>query len=391
MTTAPTAGQVQNALAGRGQAISTAIRVEHRTKGGLFLADLTAAWIAGEGGIECDNSRAVITTGDMLFFADLMPALDELDQLYVYERVKVRPRGYTDAVEVDVPIGLFRPSFSERRRQDDGRPLLAIHLQDQTSHLISATLDEPYEVAAGTAYRTEMGAILTSLGLRNGITAGGPVTPLAHTFGPGETWYAVLKWLADGINYFTPYPDREGIFRTKERINPANVEAAIHYADTDAGVQMLDIEAGYREPLDRVAVKNRCVVVIDDPRHADYGYTTWENADPTSPVSTENVATDLVAFDYDTSPSTRCILDAATAEAIARYELRAQATLASQSELSTFPDPRREPHEYYTVTLLDAESAQKFRVLGWRRSFGSQSMQHRLARVTSVALTEVTA
>jgi len=146
----------------------------------------------------------------------------------------------------------------------------------------------------------------------------------------------------------------------------------------------------YVQDLDIGDLQNRCVVVIDDFRNPDYGYVTWENDDPTSPISTANEAEDLLVINSDSDPSTKCILDTDTADDIAQYELRALAGLASESTLVTFPDPRRAPHETYTVDLEGIEDDTKWTVLGWERTLDvGGKMTHHLASAAQVDLTEV--
>lgn len=384
----PTAEQVQAALAGQYGTVVREVRVEHRTRGGNFLADLTSAWVEGTGHIECDNSRAVVVTGDLTLFEDGLP--DPLDHIAITERVAVRAPGYMEPVWVDVSLGLYRPAFADRRTRN-GRTLVTVRLNDLVSHLVSETLDDWYEVAAGTPILTALGNFITSRGLRHAIPTGGAQTPVAFRFGPPLTSYGVMQMLAFGANYYTPWVNRQGFLVTRERINPSSETSAVHYSDGDGGALMVDAGAEYVEPTDNVLRNNRVVVVAENPDNTSFfGYVEYRNDDPASPASTVRTGQERVLeMDADSRPSTLCLLGEASARAVARFELHAEASLVRQAELATFADPRREPHEYYRVTVAGRETAQLFRVLGWRRPLGRGHMTHRLARVSPVTLTEV--
>lgn len=78
----------------------------------------------------------------------------------------------------------------------------------------------------------------------------------------------------------------------------------------------------------------------------------------------------IETFNGESEPPTFAILDTATAEAFAEYELLWSALIAERAELPTFFDPRREAHEYYSLDMTDPsgdviEEEQLFGVIGW--------------------------
>lgn len=59
---------------------------------------------------------------------------------------------------------------------------------------------------------------------------------------------------------------------------------------------------------------------------------------------------------------------------------------AQKGTLNTFPDPRRQPHEYYLVTIEDDEVATLWRANRWRIALeNSSEMQHAVGRASALA------
>lgn len=386
----PTAEQVQAALSGRYGTVVREVRWEHRDRLGNLLppGDITHAWVQDTGEVACDNTQAIVFTGNATFFEAALPS--PLDHLAATERILVRAPGYTEGVWVEERLGLYRPTFGTRSTLR-GRTTVDVRLHDLSSHLLSESLTEWYEVEAGTPVLTAMGDLVTFAGLRHANLTGGPPVPVAFRFGPPLTVWGALERLAFGANYLTPWPNRQGYFVSRENINLANETPAVHYVDTPVAgaAQMVIADAEYRETEDTVNRKNRAVIVLENPDLDDYGYVEYRNDDPTSPISTTRIPEDVGAWDGDSRPSTLALLGETTARAVARHQLRLEASLVWQVELATMVDSRRGAHEYYQVTVAGRETAQLFRVLGWRRPLGPGHMTHRLARVSPLTLTEV--
>lgn len=307
--------------------------------------------------------------------------------------------------DVEFPRGIYKPGFSDITyhwlRAVDGNglptevvalfPTVAVRLHDLSYWLLSSDLGDAVNIPAGTDYYDILRDICDALGLRHDFpAAGGPVTPVVAA--RPSTWsYAELaRDVTDGRNLYPVYMDLIGIMRTRERVDPAIAPIAEHYR-VDQEPRMIDSADAYVRSLDVPDFDNHRVVQITDPDHPDRGYVRYVNADPSSPIST--VATGQVrnrdVISADSRPSTRLMLDDATARDVARFELRRLAAEARRASLSTLPDPRRGPHETYLVTIPGASDGVRHRVLGWSQQLRPGApMQHRLAIAEPVAITE---
>ena len=390
---APTASQVADAIAGRFGPVPVRWRFDWRSHDYDFLGDVTPAVMWPEGGdgpgisppvLELDNDRAVTRTCQLTLDPALLPggfdaAAD--DVAIVEERLIL-------GEWVEFPQGLYHLDVA-RERYAEGRDLIEARGSDLTlNHLVNATTQTPYTVAAATNYITAAETILAARGLEHSIGAVGSVTPYAHTWGPGVSWWEVLADLMAGINRYPVWPDALGVFTTRERIDPSTETANITYQDT-AEPRMLRAASPFAKATDAGRYPNKAVVVIDDPRHSDIGFELRENTDAGSPVSTANQDENLVKINGGTRPSTKAILDAATAGAIGEFVLRDAASRALTADFETFADPRIGAREAFTIDIDGVESSTLWISRSWsRRLAPGAPMRHRISRADSVTIVE---
>lgn len=374
---APTASEIADALSGRYGPVVLRFRYEWRSPLYAFLGDLSPA-VLQPGVITCDNGRAVVRS----LALEVDPS--ELPDGFVPGESLIAPSCglLVRGMWVTFELGLYRSDVARKRHY---ARTLGMQCSDVSAFLDKATA-EPFALAASTGYDTAIEDVLDDLGLPHEIPATASVTPVAHTWGPEPTWRAVTTQIAAGLNWLPPWADRRGKLTTRDRgTDPASITEAVTYSDGDEPL-MIDASGDY-ERSDDYQQPNQVVVVIDDPRHAGFGFVRRRNADATSLVSTANRAVDQQVLNSDSTPSTRAILDATTAQAVADYELRAAAGAAAAATLVTFLDPRRDAHENYRLQIAGVEDNTLWRVLSWRmRLEVGAPMEHRIVRAPSVTV-----
>lgn len=403
-----TDAQIADGLAGRYGSPAVTWRLTNvdrrgnaRPVGNTSSPDLTPAllWEGGdnpglEGGrISVDHNREAVTEASLTLLLDeVAGGVEGIDHVQLWEDVTIQPSGTADPETVSFSLGLFVPSFSDVTRHWDGRRVVALTLHDLTAHLLDVS-GTAYQQDAATGYHAVLRDILdTQLGMRTDLPLTGPTLPMALSRPRDWRWYDIARDVTDGINRFPVWPDRSGIWRTRERVTPTAETPAVTYT-TAVEPRMIDTGAPYVRSLDAPLVDNRRVVVSDfgETHITAPKYVMYENADPTSRVST--TATGVPRIDEvsaDTRPSTRAILDKDTMRDIARYELRSLAAQAEPARFDTFPDPRRGPRESYLLTVEGAETAQLVRVASWSRALKPGApMTHHVEVVTPVAITEL--
>lgn len=276
----------------------------------------------------------------------------------------------------DFPLGLYRLEVGDTRYGRDGEPVVECDAADLATILTESGPSAAYTVGAGTAYRTAAVAVFTLLGLTHELAAAAAVLPATQTWPPypETTWWQVLHDLADGINFRTPWPDTQGRFVWRARdVDPAQATEAATYTDEDEP-RLIDGDTPYRRRQRAGTLRNRAVVLIDDPFHPDFpARVVRENADPQSPISTAYRAERQLEVRWDSRPvSTRTVLDGATAADIAVTLLRREAARYRTATLTTLPDPRRDGHEYYRLRITHpdgwaVEDGTLWRVARWSR------------------------
>ena len=90
-----------------------------------------------------------------------------------------------------------------------------------------------------------------------------------------------------------------------------------------------------------------------------------------------------------TRPSTKAILNAATAGAIGEFVLRDAASRALTADFETFADPRIGAREAFTIDIDGVESSTLWISRSWsRRLVPGAPMRHRISRADSVTIVE---
>ena len=384
----PTAGQVERALAGLDGPVAVRFRWERRTVLNQFRDDISAAvYDDSTPRLTLDNQRAVLRDirGISFRLQELPPDFNpDTDVVAVVEQ------RFILGAWRDFPLGLYRLDVGETAFGEDGSSVMQCDASDLGSLLVESGPSAPYTVAAGTNYSVAARAVLDALGLARALPDVIAVTPLVHTWAPypETTWYDVLADLYDGINHWPPWSDVQGRFTTRPVLDPALEAPAVTYRD-DAEPRLVDGHTPYRRRDEVGTIANQCIALVDDPRHPDFGSVVRENADPGAPVSTFHQPVRQLRLRHDTRPSTKAVLDAATAAQVAATRLQYAAAGYRTARLVTFADPRRGAHEHYRLSLGGVEEETIWVARSWSRGLvpGAVTMEHRISRAEAIEIT----
>lgn len=391
---------IAEGLSGLRSPVPTRFKWERRTLGYQFrdsLSEAGAVLASTAPALALDNDRAVLRSirGIELLESALTnlpggPFDPTADHIAVIEQ------RYILGSWRDFPLGLYRLEVGDTRYGRDGEPVVECDAADLATILTESGPSASYTVAATTNYRTAAAAVLALLGLAHDLSAVTAELPTTQGWPPypETTWWQVLHDLADGINYRTPWPDTQGRFVWRAQdVDPAQATEAVTYTDEDEP-RLIDGDTPYRRRQRAGTLRNRAVVLIDDPFHPAFpARIVRENADPESPISTAYRAERQLEVRWDSRPvSTRTVLDADTAADIAETLLRREAARHRTATLSTLPDPRRDAHEYYRlrITHPDGEPVEDgtlWRVVRWSRDLAPGGRHtHELEHVAPVTL-----
>ena len=316
----------------------------------------------------------------------------------VSDNIALVEQRYIQGTWRDFPLGLFRLIIGDVQYSEDGDPLTQCDGADLNYILTQSGPEEPYTVPSGTAYKTAIETILTARGLNSRLSDLASTTPLVHTWAPWPetSWYDIIRQLSDGVHYTTPYTNFIGRYIWKPR---AVIEsAAVTYSDSDEP-RMIESSTPYLKGQEVGQLPNVAVVLIDDPRRYmdgvfdDYRFYKKTNADATSPLATTNPLAAprgevIMVVDSDSNPSTKTILDAATANNIADWTLDRAGGEFFKATLHTLPDPRRDAHEWYNLDIDGVEDNTLWRVISWTRQLSLEGAhRHTLAKATELTIT----
>lgn len=381
--TAPTDAEISDALSGRHGPVAMRFRVEHRTLGNEFIQDLDDAIILNVGEVLVDNTRAIVWTCTLRVRPQLLPATFDPDTDHFAIFADVFAGQYLGTGEwVPFQLGLYSMDQVREAPSANNQEAWDVQAADVGLLLFEKYTQESYTVAAGARFTDTVYALITGLGLRAQITDSALTLPVARTWPSNTPYGAIINALLKAINYFPAYADNEGIITSTPRLAPSTETADVAYT-TAAEPRM--IRPGFQRLRNRNLYPNRVTVVNRDANRAPFA-VEGINDDQDSLVSTV-VKGAVLSIEVDGSlvPST------AVAAAVAAYELQAAAGEAERATLSTHPDPRRGPRDFYQVTFEGAEVATLWRALGWRLALRTGTkMDHQIARASQVDVTTTT-
>lgn len=382
--------QIADALAGAdGQNVSYTLTYEKRSNAFVFLDDMTPSVVSGPK-IDGNNNRATFRTAQGLRIrASQLPVGFDIDT----DNVAIIKHLLVGVEVVDIPLGLYRLTASESEFDEDGEEFIDCTGADLTSVLLQGSTSATYTVAAATNYMTAVAAILTARGLSHNLPSVGFVTPLDHSWDQGTNWWQIIKDLLEGIAYWPVTPNARGVFGTSPMpVDPSTQVAAVTYTDV-AEPRMISAATPWTRKRVLGQFKNVAVAKLEDVR-ATLTHKQSTNSDGNSAISTASQPASTITIDGSTQadigrPTTKCILNAATAGDLCAFLLRQEAGKAQVGNISTFRDPRREAHESYNLNIGDVEAATLWLVEDWSMDYSHTNgeMSHSVRRSAPVVIT----
>ena len=372
---APSPSRIHAALTGaHGGTVVSDWRLERRSLAGEFIEDISLGML--DAWVELNNDRDVKRQGQVTFDPALASFEPLSDYLYLSQRVLV-----DGEVWVEEPLGLFVPMNPRKEHAPTGT-LWTVDLLDIGFLLAQATTTQAYTVAAGTNYITAAAAAIVAANssLRVNLAPTTKTLPVKMTWPAGTPWMKVLtdegNGLLDGIDYYQAWADRFGVIRSREREDLSQRSPDVTYTGEDYVT-----EESLAEEVPDVHY-NRVVALAEDPTRGRM-VSIATNADPNSPISTVRtgrVMTRLLAGQR--------AADQATLDKIARRALRDEATALVRLAITTVPDPRRDAHEVYSLTVEEAGIEESnWRAQSWRLALEPGGpMKHSLTRTASLVV-----
>lgn len=372
--------QIADMLSGRNGPVVSRFVLEQRDLSFALVADVSAAFLVDRGGsIDC-QPEAIARTAQITVLPDALPF--ELDAPDVYLAIAEYFYSTLLADWVRFDLGLFRIDDYEHDDfgADGQEPTASLQLADVATILMDPT-DDVYTVAAASNYMTAIATLLTARGLASMLPAIVETVPVAHSWAPKTPGRSIADVLAQSVNYYPVWPDVQGVFTTRERVNPFTEAPDVVYSEDDEPRMII---APLRRSSSKTDYRNRAVVLQNHPQRLPNGYELRENADPASAISTANLGADLEEI------RAPLVFDLTVAGEWAEWYLRDQALRSLRAELQTFRDPRRGVLETYQL-FYGAEVGTLWRQLGWSYPLEPGAvMQHTIGLITDVEITEPT-
>lgn len=335
------------------------------------IADISSA--VEQASINLDNGRAIVRTCQLGLRPQELPSAfgEDTDRLAVYAEALV------GAAWIRMPLGVFVLDRVNEVLTPRGNERWHAQGVDLSSRLWESEISQPYTLPAGSNYVEAVAAICQALGLGTHLEASPYATPARFVWAPGTTRGAIANDLLMGINYYPIWATADGLMRSRERLDPYTETSSITYS-TERTPRMVHY-GGITRARERGRFINRAIVSVTDPGRAPAAVQVT-NDDQDSVVSTVNKD----AITVQNVPGDR-IVNTTVMAAVGASILRDAAAKAQTATLLTFPDPRRDAHEFYTVEIDDREESTPWRAEAWTYECRTgATMTHRIARANRV-------
>lgn len=360
---------IDDALAGQPSGVvRLSYRYERRTIANVYQADVTGAIIGAR--IEADNGRDIFRTATFSIDPD-GAAIDPLaDHIAVIADILV-DGSYT----ASLPCGLFALTVPKKTYRP-GIETWQVGANDLGIHLMEATTTAPYTVAAAANYITganAVKAILDAFSLRSALAQTTLTLPVAMTWPVGTPWLRVVNDLLGGANFYPLWFDASGVGRTRPVEEPNSRTATVTYTGDD-----FILTAPIAEESDTTRFANQVVGVVEDPNRGILR-SVKTNADPDSPTSTVSLGRTITHVVRADRAADQTTLDLIVTNKLQSFGLYRRATL------QTAPDPRRDAHEVYEITVEDLYDAELWIARSWSLDCRPGApMQHAIERIEKV-------
>lgn len=219
------------------------------------------------------NVNAAIRGGCSLSLRDV--AGQDLDWASVRFRPWVRVNNLT------WPLGVFLPA-SPSLSHDEFGSAWEVPCLDKTSILDQDVMTSSYSVPVGTVVTDRVADLIAGAGESSvAITPSTLTTRSPQTWEPGTSRLRIINDLLDGINYFSLWADRRGLYRAEPYRRPQDRALAATFAAGEASIH----SPRWSRAQDIAGVPNRTVLVVEGDEDTPGMVATADNADPASPYS----------------------------------------------------------------------------------------------------------
>ncbi len=298
------------------------------------------------------------------------------------DHIAVIAETLVDGDFVRLPMGLFVLDTSQESIQPNNNEVWQATGADVVLHMFEQTVSQPYTLPRGTAYVNAITSFIQAVGLISDIPFSAAVTTSDQVWPIGTPYGQMANDLLEGINYYDMWADPQGVIRSSLRPNPAVTIADVVYSTRSEPRMIRPPE--FKRSKQRARFLNQVIATIQNPSQLP-GSVLLTNADPDSEISTvRKKAVTSDSMNVDRCPNRDTIA------AVGTYMLRDASCKAQGAALITHFDPRRTAHEYYDVTVDNAEVATHWRVEGWGFNCKvGDPMTHQIGRSTQVDVTRV--
>ena len=218
------------------------------------------------------NVNAQIRGGCSLSLRDVGQELD-------WASVRFRP--WVRVNNLTWPLGVFLPA-SPSLSHDEFGSAWDVPCLDKTSILDQDVMTTSYSVPAGAVVTDQVAELIA--GAREASTASAPSTLTTRppqTWEPGTSRLRIINDLLDGINYFSLWADRHGLFRAEPYRRPQDRSLAATFAAGEAAIH----SPRWSRAQDIAGAPTRTVVIVEGDEETPGMTATADNTDPASPYS----------------------------------------------------------------------------------------------------------
>lgn len=335
--------------------------------------------------VNMNNDREIVWSIDVNGMdASYLPSTYNRNSMFLAPFMDVWVAGAWQAFQ----LGLYRLGSPRRTFDDRNHEIWDVSGNDLGDLLQRAELSDIYSVPAAGSYVVYARVQLNVVGLQHSITDLGVLADTLQVWPLKNARMMVVNDLMFGANMYPIYSSAAGIFTSKTKLGafttglipisiPGGETAAAADVTYSARLEPKMVEAPAPMEESDNLYDNYVALTYMDPTNPN-GSTIWycTNNDPASLISSVTIGQQVV-WDVNCDRIVNVKM-----QAVGVAHLLEQDAMVQQLTLTTFPDPRRAPHEFYTLDVPNIPSATLWRVMEWTLPLTvGGAMTHKLGRV----------